>query len=274
MHNKIINRIKEVREINKLTQSDFAKALGVSQGNIGDWERGRSLPTLPALLKIVNEFGISADWLLLGEKSEIRLIDDRQRIISLNQDLIEEDIISIRKYIAFVLHERQKENKKQNKQNIRIEVFEHLPLIGRAAAGRPLLINELVEGYIPVEVTERGQYDNCYLIQVQGESMIEEDIHNGDLVIVRPQPAVENGEMALVRVGDEATIKHFNKQGDKIYLKAANKNFPNLAYTVDSNIAIIGKVLKTVKKEALEKLTTEMPEEYKEKLMRRNNLTG
>lgn len=271
MHDKVIDRIKQVRKTNSLSQADFAKILGVSQGNIGDWERGRSLPTLPALIKIVDKFNVSADWLLLGEKSEERLNDLKQNIITLDEELTEEDIFAIRKFVDFVLHERRAKN---NKKKINIEDYEYLPLIGKAAAGRPLLINELVEGYIPVEVTKAGQYDNCYLIQVQGESMIDANIQNGDIVIIRPQPAVENGEMALIRVDDEATIKYFYKHGDLITLKPANENFPNMYYSVNDNIAIIGKVLKTIKKEALEKLKTEMPQEYKEKLMKRNGLIG
>jgi repressor LexA len=261
-------RIKYLRKKNNISQQELADATGLQRGNLSHYEKNKTKPSADTLVEISSFFNVSLDWLITGKDWSQKTEETPFDIFS---ELSSDEKKDIENYAKYLIWKRRLEVE-TTKSNIKIEVYEYLPLIGKAAAGRPLLINELVEGYVPVEVTKSGQYDNCYLIQVQGESMIDANIQNGDLVIVRPQPAVENGEMALVRVGDEATIKYFYKQGDKITLKPANDNFPNMSYSVHDNIAIIGKVLKTVPKTALERLKTEMPEEYKKKVMKRNNL--
>lgn len=261
-------RIKYLRKKNNISQQELADATGLQRGNLSHYEKNKIKPSADTLVEIASFFDVSLDWLITGKEWS-----PREPFFELFAKLSSEEKKDVENYAKYLIWKRGLEEETK-KSKTKVEVCEYLPLIGKAAAGRPLLINELVEGYIPVEVTKAGQYDNCYLIQVQGESMIDANIQNGDIVIIRPQPAVENGEMALIRVDDEATIKYFYKHGDLITLKPANENFPNMYYSVNDNIAIIGKVLKTIKKEALEKLKTEMPQEYKEKLMKRNGLIG
>jgi repressor LexA len=97
--------------------------------------------------------------------------------------------------------------------------------------------------------------------------MIGKGIESGDLVIVRPQPAVDNGDVSLVRIEDEATIKCFYKEHDVIYLKSANEKYAPMKFTINDNIAIIGKVIDTLKKDAQKKMiipeTEERLKEYK-----------
>jgi len=60
-------RIKMLRKINNISQANLAKKIGVSSGNVGDWERGRAKPGMDALISLIQYFDVSADWLLLGK---------------------------------------------------------------------------------------------------------------------------------------------------------------------------------------------------------------
>ncbi|HHV19800.1 MAG TPA: helix-turn-helix transcriptional regulator [Thermoanaerobacterales bacterium] len=72
-----ISRLKYLRTFFNLSQPEFAKIINVSRGNVGDWETGRSKPTVPALITISNRFNISIDWLLKGIGSGPGQTEDR-----------------------------------------------------------------------------------------------------------------------------------------------------------------------------------------------------
>ena len=118
-----------------------------------------------------------------------------------------------------------------------------VPLVGTVAAGLPLLASENIEDYLPVSAQTARTRDMFYL-RVQGDSMIEEAILEGDLVLVRPQPFVEQGEVAVVRVGDEATVKKFYRIDDRIELHPANPDYSPMVFDEDSDeVTVVGKVI-------------------------------
>ena len=95
-----------------------------------------------------------------------------------------------------------------------------LPLVGRVAAGRPV---EAIAHPESVEVPEallRGA-DN-FALRVVGDSMVDEGIHDGDIVVVKPQRDALNGQTVVALIGDDATIKQFYRQGSRIELRPAN----------------------------------------------------
>ena len=95
-----------------------------------------------------------------------------------------------------------------------------LPLVGRVAAGRPV---EAIVHPETVEVPDallRG-VDN-FALRVVGDSMIDEGIHDGDIVVVKPQRDALNGQTVVALIGDDATIKQFHRQGSRIELRPAN----------------------------------------------------
>ena len=122
------------------------------------------------------------------------------------------------------------------------EVVE-LPVVGKIAAGRPLLAVENIEGYIALD-RSWAKGNNIFLLKVEGDSMIGVGIYDGDYVIVKQQPVAENGEIVVTLIEDEATLKRFYKDNDTITLKPENPNMEPLIYKKDesSNISIIGKV--------------------------------
>jgi repressor LexA len=97
-----------------------------------------------------------------------------------------------------------------------------LPFFGRIAAGRPI---EAVSGHDTVPVPPLLVHDrpaDHYVLQVVGESMIEEGIHDGDWVVVERRDRARSGEMVVALVADEVTLKRFFPEGDRVRLQPAN----------------------------------------------------
>lgn len=117
-----------------------------------------------------------------------------------------------------------------------------VPLVGRVAAGQPILAVENIEGTVPLP-RSLARWENTFLLRVQGDSMIESHIQDGDYVLVRPQSVVENGEIAVVVIEDEATVKKFYQQGDFIELHPANPNMKPIRFKMNqADIRVVGKV--------------------------------
>ncbi len=114
----------------------------------------------------------------------------------------------------------------------------YLPVIGRISAGKPLLAHENLEGYfpLPAKFTAGGEY---FMLRVQGESMSGAGIHNGDFVIVRRQDAVENGEIAALLLGEEATVKRLFREENQFRLQPENDQFEPL---LTREVQVLGKV--------------------------------
>ncbi len=117
-----------------------------------------------------------------------------------------------------------------------------IPLVGTVAAGLPLLAEENIEDYIPV-TADMARTEGMFFLRVNGDSMINAAILDGDLVLVRPQPFVEQGEIAVVRIGDEATVKRFFRFNTRVELLSENPDYkPIVYYDDDEDIRIVGKV--------------------------------
>lgn len=95
-----------------------------------------------------------------------------------------------------------------------------LPVLGRIAAGSPILAEENVETYIPVSTTLTRP--GSFALKVQGDSMIEDGILDGDTIIVNPELRPKAGDIVVALVEDDATVKHFYRNGDTIELRPAN----------------------------------------------------
>ena len=126
--------------------------------------------------------------------------------------------------------------------------FKTIPILGTIAAGVPLYAQEDLQGY------ERVAEDDClsFCLSVKGDSMIGARIYDGDIVFVRQQEEVENGDIAVVMIDDEeATLKRVYKQGKTLILHPENPTMKPLHITPSErrNVRILGKV-KYVKFEA------------------------
>ena len=117
------------------------------------------------------------------------------------------------------------------------------PIVGRVAAGSPILAEENEEGSLPVPERFRG-IKGLFWLRVQGDSMIEDGIQSKDLVLVQPVPFVDQGTIAVVMVDDEATVKRFYRYGDTVRLVPGNPDFKVMEYfgRECENISLVGKV--------------------------------
>lgn len=115
-----------------------------------------------------------------------------------------------------------------------------VPLVGRVTAGQPILAVENIEETYPLPTQLVGD-GNVFMLTVQGESMINAGILDGDYVLVRDQDTARNGEIVVALVDDEeATVKRFFKEKDSVRLQPEN-SFMEPIYS--RNVAILGKVI-------------------------------
>jgi repressor LexA len=116
-----------------------------------------------------------------------------------------------------------------------------VPILGRITAGKPILAVENVEEKIVVD-TSFVSGDGSFLLMVEGFSMKEAGILDGDLVLVRQQSTAESGDIVAALIDDEATVKRFRLNGDQVVLEPENPDFEPI-YSDSASIKIIGKVL-------------------------------
>ncbi len=124
------------------------------------------------------------------------------------------------------------------------KLVRNLPVVGRVAAGKPILAIEDIEDCYPVP-DEFLSGSEGFMLRVKGDSMIEDGIMDGDLVIVRKQLSADNGDTVVALVDDEATVKRFYYENGKIRLQPANSALKPMYF---DNITIVGKVVGLVRR--------------------------
>ncbi len=113
-----------------------------------------------------------------------------------------------------------------------------VPVVGSVAAGQPLLAAENIEQTLPLPTEFAGE--STFILRVRGESMIEAGIFDGDFVVVRQQPTAQNGEIVVAMIDDDATVKTFYRESDRIRLQPENATMEPI-YARD--VTILGRVV-------------------------------
>jgi repressor LexA len=121
-----------------------------------------------------------------------------------------------------------------------------LPLVGRVAAGSPILAEENIEEYVDVPELAGGD-EGEFVLTVRGDSMKNVGIMEGDYVVVRPQEVANDGEIVVALVGDEATVKRFFREADHVRLQPENETMEPIR-TRDARV--IGRVVGVLRKVA------------------------
>jgi len=116
-----------------------------------------------------------------------------------------------------------------------------LPLVGRVAAGQPILAEENIEELIDVPAFLRRD-DDDFVLRVQGDSMADAGIFNGDFIVVHSQDQAQNGEIVVALVGDEATTKRFYNEGRTVRLQPENELYEPIIVNADE-VELIGRVV-------------------------------
>ena len=118
-----------------------------------------------------------------------------------------------------------------------------IPILGRVTAGIPILAVEDVEGYLPIsEKIRRGR--ELFALRVIGESMVNAGILDNDIVVVYKTPVVENGQIVVAMIDDEATVKRFYKEDGHFRLQPENDNFKPI---LSDDCCILGQVISVIR---------------------------
>lgn len=141
------------------------------------------------------------------------------------------------------LKPRAMEITKSNSFLTRQEIVD-VPIIGKVTAGEPILAIENYEDSFPLPVSFTSNAD-CFILSVRGSSMINAGILDGDYVIVKQQSTARNGEIVVALLEDEATVKTFYKEDNRIRLQPEN---PMMAPIYSKNVQVLGKVIGVIRK--------------------------
>jgi repressor LexA len=118
-----------------------------------------------------------------------------------------------------------------------------IPVVGRVAAGRPILAVENIEGTLAID-PKIVPWDGAFFLKVRGDSMTGAGIMDRDFVLVRPQTQAEKGEIVVAILEGEATVKRFMRKGNRIELHAENPAYPPIVVTGENGeFRIVGKVV-------------------------------
>ena len=121
-----------------------------------------------------------------------------------------------------------------------------IPVLGRVAAGEPLLAEENIEDYVQIPEIAGGE-DGEYLLRVRGESMKNAGILPDDWVVVRRQDTAEDGEIVVALVGEEATVKRFFREADHVRLQPENETMEPIR---SREVRVLGRVVGVLRKVA------------------------
>lgn len=122
----------------------------------------------------------------------------------------------------------------------------YVPMLGRVPAGQPLLAVQNIEDFFPMP-RDFTEFDDVFMLRVRGDSMKDAGILDGDYVVVRPQASARNGEIVVALVDDEATVKRFYRENDRIRLQPEN---PHYSPIVAREVQIVGRVIGLLRKVA------------------------
>lgn len=211
--------IKEYREKYNLTMDEFAKKAGLSKGYISMLEKNQHpqnkrkiVPSLETFRKAAKAMGLS--------------VDDLMKAVDGDQPVSLEVKKSLPPYDNIFPIEKKK-----------------IPMLGEIACGEPIFAEEDRESYVLAGTDITADY--C--LKARGDSMVGARINDGDIVFIREQSIVEDGEIAAVIIDDEATLKrvYYEKDKNRLTLQAENPKYRPLSYEGEEldHIRILGKAV-------------------------------
>lgn len=206
-------RVKEKKQI------DLVRATGIDKGSISNYLSGRYEPKQEAIYKLSMALGVSEMW-LWGY-----------------------DVPMERPPMQKGKKEFEKNPENGLYPNLMPITTKSFPVLGDIACGKPIMANEEKELY--VEAGTDVSADFC--LRAKGDSMIGARIYDGDIVFIRKQEMVDNGDIAAVIIEDEASLKRVNYFPEKnlLILKAENAKYEDLVYTGEelNHIRILGRAV-------------------------------
>lgn len=190
-------RLTQALDLRGLSAADLSRATGVSEGTISCYKKGKYQAKQNRVYDFAKALRVDPAWLMgydvpmepQGQSTQ----DTAHRAVSIPPGFLP------------------------------MPEMEQVPLIGSIACGTPILAEQNIEGSACVPARWRATFS----LICKGDSM-EPKIHDGDLVAIRKQPEVENGEIAAVRIGEEATLKRVYKRDGFLELRPENSNYESI----------------------------------------------
>lgn len=121
-------------------------------------------------------------------------------------------------------------------------IFTKIPIVGRVAAGSPIFAIENLEGSLVIDPSFLKKSEEYFALKVRGDSMLDAGIFDGDFVIVSSQKEAKTGEIVVAMVGDEVTVKTYERKSNQISLVPQNKKYSPIQINEKSDFSILGKV--------------------------------
>ena len=231
-------RLREGLNLRGMKQVELAELSGISKYSIshylkGDWEGKQD-----AVYELAKALNVSEAWLMGYDvpRDSVRLVSSGTG----NGSFV----------VRHLPNEEEMKRKAAAEQlplpagATRFMPQQVAPLLGTVRAGLPMYADENIEEYIPIRQTDGAAY---FWLNIRGDSMNAAGMDEGDQILVREQPEVENGEIAVVLVnGNEATVKTFRQEGDLVILTPRSTNPVHQPQVYDlkkTPISVLGKVV-------------------------------
>ena len=204
--------LKAARKSKGLTQQQVADFIGISQNNYSYWENGKVKIDNVSLQRLSNLFDVSVDF-LLGRETHTS-IDTTPKAVKI-KDLVIKD-------------------------EVEMNDFYPIPLLGSVVAGVPIEAQEDLEGYVYISFHPKEEY---FALRVHGESMINAGIRDNSILIVHKQPYATCGDIVVAMLNGEQTVKRFKMYGDNIFLMPENPDYEPIPVLKGADFLILGKVV-------------------------------
>lgn len=200
------NRFTKALELKNITAAELSRILGLNEGTISNYKKGNYEPKQRRLEAIAKALDVSIAW-LMGADVPMKRTDTLAQA---------DNIIPLPK-------------------------TKKVPLLGTIACGEPILAEENIEDYLGID--EKVNVD--FALRCKGDSMINARIFDGDIVYIKQQSDVDDGEIAAVLIGDEATLKKIYKYENKVVLRPCNPMYDDLVYAGKqlNELRILGKAI-------------------------------
>lgn len=209
--------LKDLRTSKGLTQDELSSKLNIGRSRLGMYETGAREPDFTTLEAIADFFNVDMDY-LMGRSDKTTRISESRNFSEIASLISQYD----------------------NLYPIETRRF---PLLGEIACGEPKFADEDWEGYVQAG----ADIDADFCLRAHGDSMINARINDGDIVFIRKQDMVDNGDIAAVIIGDEATLKRFYyyREQDLLVLKPENPAFKEQVYSGEqlNQVRVLGRAV-------------------------------
>lgn len=201
------DRLKELRESLNLNKRELSDKVKFSPSIISMYEAGERRPSIENLECLADFFNVDIDY-LLGNTDYTTRLSWENETMNLPSNIT------------------------------KLTKLKKIPILGTIACVSPIFAEENIDGYFVADNNIKADFT----LRAKGDSMIDIGIHDGDLVFLRQQPVLDNGEVGAVLIDNEATLKKVYINKNEMILQPCNKNYPPMVIK-DKDIKITGKLV-------------------------------